>query len=99
MTIYSFQVFSKNLAVDLEMLSLNPLECLEGESKPIGRHNIHMVLDYPKFGVRDTDVLFHVIELPKNGKLNFDLWTQQINQDKLFTLLDLGEGKVRIKDY
>lgn len=76
------------------MLSLTPLECPEGETRPINRNNIHMVLDYPKFGVRDTDVLFHVIELPKHGQLSFDLWTQQINQDKLFTLLDLSEGKV-----
>lgn len=81
--------------MDLEILVLTPLQVEEGDNALITAVNVDVVLDYAKFGVRDSGVLFHVIEHPQHGKLSVDVWERPASR-LLFTMLDLAKDKVRL---
>nr|CAD7456886.1 unnamed protein product [Timema tahoe] len=94
----TYTVFSKpTLAIDLEILSLTPLQVAEGDNCVITTNNVDLVLDFPKYGVRDSGVLFHVLETPQHGKLAVTAWDRGgvNNPRQTFTLLDLAKDKVR----
>ena len=89
-------MFSRDsLAQALEILSLTPLQVPEGESVPITPRHIDLVLDYPKYGVRDSGVILRIIEPPKNGAIIADIW-ENPTSEPTFTLLDLAKDKVNI---
>ena len=91
---FSPQVFSKpTLVTDLEILVLTPLQVAEGDNTLITTTDIDVVLDYAKFGVRDSGVLLHVIEHPHHGKLTVDVW-ERSSTKLMFTMLDLVKDKV-----
>ena len=75
---------------DLQLLSLAPLTVPEGGEVLLTSANIHVVLDYQKYGVRDSSVFFHVREPPKQGALSVDVWRRP--DESVFTLLDLLVG-------
>lgn len=86
------KVFSRgNLANDLELLSLEPLEVLEGQNVLITTTNLHVILDYPKYGIRDFGIKFNIIEPPRHGSLTIDVWPHEKNS---FTLSDIARDKV-----
>jgi chondroitin sulfate proteoglycan 4 len=88
-------VFSKpTLVTDLEVLVLTPLQVAEGDNALVTTSNIDVVLDYAKFGVRDSGVLYHVIDQPHHGKLSVDVWERSATR-LMFTMLDLAKDKVR----
>jgi hypothetical protein len=90
----SSQVFSKpTLVTDLEILVLTPLQVAEGDNALITTTNIDVVLDYAKFGVRDSGVLLHVVEHPQHGKLTVDVWERSTTR-LMFTMLDMVKDKV-----
>ncbi|XP_046998026.1 chondroitin sulfate proteoglycan 4 [Schistocerca americana] len=100
----SYKVFSKpTLPVDLEILVLTPLQVAEGGSAPVTTRNVDVVLDFPKYGVRDTGVLFFVVEPPRHGRLEVDRQPHGQGQQSqspaqaplAFTLLDMTKDKVR----
>lgn len=92
---FSLQVFSKpTLPVDLEVLVLTPLTVAEGDNTLVTVRNVDVVLDYPKYGVRDSGVLLYLVEAPKHGRLEADLWERSANKGLVFTLLDLAKDKV-----
>lgn len=87
-------MFSKpTLVMDLEILVLTPLQVAEGDNTLITTTNIDVVLDYAKFGIRDSGVLFHVVEHPRHGKLSVDVWETSAAR-LMFTMLDLAKDKV-----
>ncbi|XP_037082409.1 chondroitin sulfate proteoglycan 4-like [Pollicipes pollicipes] len=55
--------------------------------------NVQLVLDYEKYGVRDSGVFFHVREPPKQGVISVDVWRRP--DESVFTLLDLLSDRVR----
>ncbi|KAF0300710.1 Chondroitin sulfate proteoglycan 4 [Amphibalanus amphitrite] len=77
---------------DLQLLSLTPLSVPEGGEVLLTSANIHVVLDYEKYGVRDSGVFFHVREPPKQGALSVDVWRRP--DESVFTLLDLVSDRV-----
>ncbi|XP_043231633.1 chondroitin sulfate proteoglycan 4-like [Amphibalanus amphitrite] len=77
---------------DLQLLSLTPLSVPEGGEVLLTSANIHVVLDYEKYGVRDSGVFFHVREPPKQGALSVDVWRRP--DESVFTLLDLISDRV-----
>lgn len=79
--------------IDLEILDLQPLIIPEGGSDLISSNNIRILLDYEKYGIRESGVLFHIIEPPKHGSLEIEIW-RRISDD-IFTLPDLSTNKVR----
>ncbi|GFR30934.1 chondroitin sulfate proteoglycan 4 [Trichonephila clavata] len=56
-------------------------------------NHIKVILEYQKFGIRESGVLFHIVEEPKHGTLEIEIWRR--TADSVFTLLDLSTDKVR----
>lgn len=80
---------------ELELVELNALAIEEGDNTIITTLNINVVLDYPKYGIRDAGILFSTIPnlLPKYGRLVLELW-EKSGALQTFTLLDLATDKV-----
>nr|XP_045596227.1 chondroitin sulfate proteoglycan 4-like [Procambarus clarkii] len=89
----AYKVFTKTtLPFDLEVLSLTPMEVQEGGQALITSDHLNLVLDYEKYGVRESGVLFHVITRPSRGRLDVHIWRRP--EDTIFTLLDLNNDRV-----
>ncbi|XP_053634278.1 chondroitin sulfate proteoglycan 4 [Cherax quadricarinatus] len=89
----AYKVFTKTtLPYDLEVLSLTPLEVSEGGQALVTSRNLNLVLDYEKYGVRESGVLFHVITRPSRGHLDVHMWRRP--EETIFTLLDLNNDRV-----
>lgn len=58
---------------------------------------MNVVLDYAKYGVRDSGVLFYAVKAPQHGRLAVEIWERSgiIPTQQVFTLLDLSKDKVR----
>ncbi|KAK5639651.1 hypothetical protein RI129_012143 [Pyrocoelia pectoralis] len=80
-----------SLATDLELLILEPLQVMEGQSVLITTSNLHVVLDYPKYGIGESGVIFHILEMPEHGNIVIDVWPHEKNS---FTLADISRDKV-----
>ncbi|XP_076037801.1 chondroitin sulfate proteoglycan 4-like [Oratosquilla oratoria] len=90
-----YKVYTKTtLPFVLEVLSLTPVEVLEGQQALVTSHHLRLVLDYEKYGVRESGVLFHVIVRPQRGHLDVDLWQRPPEKGNVFTLLDLNNDRV-----
>ncbi|CAL4067980.1 unnamed protein product [Meganyctiphanes norvegica] len=88
-----YKVFTKTtLPFDLEVLSLEPVEVTEGGQALLTSQHLHLELDYAKYGVRESGVLFHVITRPSRGHLAVNIWRRP--EDNVFTLLDLDNDRV-----
>lgn len=76
-------------------MELIPLTISEGENSVISTSNINIVLDYAKYGIRDSGVLFSTVPsmLPKHGSLIVEIWKKPGNL-QTFTILDLIKNKV-----
>ena len=59
----------------------------------ITSHHLEVSSDYDAFGIRESGVLFHVVEFPKHGELDVTVWER--DSDNIFTLLDLNTDKGR----
>ncbi len=51
-----------------------------------------MIADYDAYGIKESGVLFHVVEFPRHGALDVTVWEKA--EDTIFTLLDLNTDKV-----
>ena len=49
-------------------------------------------MDYSKFGVRDTQILFHVVEQPAHGVVDVSEWKR--HDVKIFSHFDIKTDKV-----
>ena len=58
----------------------------------ITSHHLEVRPDYDAFGIRESGVLFHVVEFPERGRLDVSVWER--DGDNIFTLLDLNTDKV-----
>lgn len=93
-TIYNFpdKVFSRGtLANDLQLLTLEPLKVLEGQNVLITTANLHIILDYPKYGIKDFGIKFYIVEAPTHGSINIEVWPHEKNT---FTLADIARDKI-----
>ncbi|XP_042857347.1 chondroitin sulfate proteoglycan 4-like [Penaeus japonicus] len=89
----AYKVFTKTtLPFNLEILSLTPMEVHEGGQALVTSEHLHLVLDYEKYGVRESGVHFHVITPPSRGRFDVDLPRRP--EDTIFTLLDLNDDRV-----
>ena len=71
---------------------MKTLKVDEGGRALITSQQLHVKLDFAKFGIKESGVLFHVVEPPSRGRLDVSVWHS--HQDKIFTLLDLNTDKV-----
>lgn len=79
------------LATDFQLLSLFPLEVVEGQSTLVTATNLNVILDYPKYGINESGIIFHVIVGPEHGSIVIDVWPHEKNS---FTLSDISKDKV-----
>lgn len=87
-----YKVFSRtNLATDLELLALESLDVLEGKNVLITAANLHVILDYHKYGIKESGIKFNVAEAPIHGSVTFDVWPHSSN---FFTLSDVSRDKI-----
>ncbi|XP_056646513.1 chondroitin sulfate proteoglycan 4 [Diorhabda sublineata] len=87
-----YKVFSRSsLATELELLSVEPLVVLEGQSELLTTNNLHMILDYHKYGISDSGITFFVMEGPEHGSITLDIWPHDKNS---FTFYDLACDRV-----
>ncbi|KAM7285057.1 chondroitin sulfate proteoglycan 4 isoform X1 [Ixodes scapularis] len=77
-----------------ELLALAPLRVAEGGSDVVTTEHIKLLVDYRELGVSDTGVLFHVMDPPKHGALEIEVWHRG-TPDNVFTFADLETRKVR----
>lgn len=82
--------------MQLELLKLTPLNLFEGQNALITSSNINIILDYAKYGIRDTGVIFSTVPIyPLNhGRLVIEVWEKK-DEPQRFTLLDLAKEKVK----
>ncbi|XP_054277996.1 chondroitin sulfate proteoglycan 4 [Macrosteles quadrilineatus] len=91
----SYKVFSKTS--QLELVELSPVSVVEGQNALLTPAHMNVVLDYAKYGVRDSGVLFLTVGAPEHGRLAVEVWERggQGRDQQVFTLLDLAKDKVR----
>lgn len=86
-----------SLPIALEILSLNPVQVMEGENVLLTPDSINVILDYAKYGIRDSGVIFFIIQPPHHGVVTVgssDV-TANVDSNSFFTLMDLSDEKVR----
>lgn len=65
----------------------------EGGSMTLTSRHLEIVLDYEKFGIRESGILFHVVRPPQYGRLFSSLWRR--TDEATFTLLDVHSDRIR----
>ncbi|EFX76390.1 hypothetical protein DAPPUDRAFT_249084, partial [Daphnia pulex] len=75
------------------VLNLSPVQVTEGGSMTLTSRHLQVQLDYEKFGVRESGVMFHVVRPPQYGRLFSTLWRRA--DEATFTLLDVHSDRVR----
>lgn len=80
----------------MELVELSPLKVSEGENGLLTPSHMNVVLDYVKYGVRDSGVLFYAVKTPQHGRLAVEIWERSgiTPTQQVFTLLDLSKDKV-----
>lgn len=58
----------------------------------ISSEHLEVVVDYSKYGMRDEDIIFHVIMQPNHGVVDLTEWER--NDVKLFSLLNIINDQV-----
>ena len=76
---------------DVPLVSLQTLEVEEGGRALITARHLDVAVDYAEYGIPDSGVLFHVVEMPQYGRLDVSVWQPG---DNIFNLLDLNTDKV-----
>lgn len=69
---------------------------MEGENVLITTDNINVILDYAKYGIRDSGVSFYITQPPRHGSLSIgsNNLIGSTDSNSVFTLLDLANDKV-----
>lgn len=83
----------------MEILSLNPVQVMEGENVLITTDNINVILHYPKYGIQDSGVAFYIMQSPKHGSITIgsnDIGSTNMDTNSAFSLSDLYKDKVII---
>ncbi|CAG0902013.1 unnamed protein product [Darwinula stevensoni] len=88
-----YSVFTKTtLPQDFEIISLKAVSVKEGTSSLVTTDHMGIAFDYHKFGIRESGIMFHVMDPPKHGVLRASIWIHP--QDSMFTLLDVQGDRV-----
>lgn len=82
--------------LDLEIVKLSPVFVEEGKNALITAENVDVVLDYRKYGVRDSGLLMHLVNGPEFGKVSVDSWDKRNAARQVFTMLDISKDKVNM---
>ncbi|MEE6458211.1 hypothetical protein FKM82_000217 [Ascaphus truei] len=70
---------------------LNNLVVQEGGRASLQSKHIKVNLDFKKLGLRQSQVIFKVLEYPQHGQLKIEVSSQE---EDMFTMLDLWHGRI-----
>lgn len=92
-----YKIFTRSdMLTEMEILSINPLQLLEGDSIFLSASAIDVVFDYNKFGIMEAGVVFNIVSQPKHGKI---VITSEgggnSTTSRVFSLIELSTDKVR----
>ncbi|XP_063312466.1 chondroitin sulfate proteoglycan 4-like [Pelobates fuscus] len=73
-------------------LILNNLIVQEGGRAALLSKHIKLQLDFKKLGLRQSQIVFRIVEHPLHGQLKMDIPSQQ--EKDMFTMLDLWHGRI-----
>ncbi|XP_068105503.1 chondroitin sulfate proteoglycan 4-like isoform X3 [Hyperolius riggenbachi] len=73
-------------------LILNNLVVQEGGRGTLQSKHIKLNLNFKELGIRQSQIVFKIVEYPKHGQLKFNISVQQ--EKGTFTMLDLWHGRI-----
>ena len=78
------------METSLELLQIRPLNVLENGNILITSKHFDVLLDYSKYGINESGIMFNVVKQPNFGTISIDKW----RRDYYFTLFDISMDKV-----
>lgn len=98
-----YKIFTRSdLPREVELLSIHPLQLLEGDSIFLSTNVIDVLVDYAKLGIMEAGVVFNIVQSPKHGKVMINslgaeegISNSSAIQSKYFSLIDLSTDKVK----
>lgn len=94
-----YKIFTRSdLPQEVELLSINPLQLLEGDSIFLSTASIDVLIDYVKLGIMEAGVVFNIVSFPKHGKILISSEGGSSNSStssKVFSLIELSTDKVK----
>ncbi|KAJ6647841.1 Chondroitin sulfate proteoglycan 4 [Pseudolycoriella hygida] len=94
-----YKIFTRSdLPIEMAILSVSPLEMLEGDSAFLSTNCINVLVDYAKLHVMEAGVVFNIVQAPKHGKvivMPFGTDDNSTIQNKFFSLIDLSTDKIK----
>ncbi|XP_076354877.1 chondroitin sulfate proteoglycan 4-like [Tachypleus tridentatus] len=89
----AYKLYAQFSPVDVEVLVVRPLNIAEGGSSVITSENINITVDFHTYGVTESYVIFHIVNPPKHGFVEVEIWKG--SSDNIFTLSDLISNNIR----
>lgn len=95
-----YKIFTRSdLPQEVELLSINPLQLLEGDSVFLSTSAIDVLIDYAKLGIMEAGVVFNIASHPKHGKIIISSEGSGSGNNsissKVFSLIELSTDKVK----
>lgn len=98
-----YKIFTRSdLPREIELLSIHPLQLLEGDSVFLSTNVIDVLIDYAKIGIMEAGVVFNIVQSPKHGKVMINslgaeegISNSSSIQSRYFSLIDLSTDKVK----
>lgn len=93
-----YKIFTRShLEHEVELLSINPLQLLEGDSVFLSTAVIDVLIDHSKLGIMEAGVVFNIVSPPKHGKIiiNSEGSSDNNSVSKFFSLIDLSTDRVK----
>lgn len=94
-----YKIFTRSdMPREIELLSINPLQLLEGDSIFLSTNYIDVLIDYTRFGIMEAGVIFNIVSPPKHGKVIITSEGTAANatvSSKVFSLIELSTDKVK----
>lgn len=79
-----------------ELLSVNPLQLVEGDSVFLSTAAINVLIDYTKLGIMEAGIVFNIVSPPKHGKIMIaSEGGNNTVSGKVFSLIELSTDKVK----
>lgn len=93
-----YKIFTRSdMPQEMELLSVNPLQLLEGDSVFLSTSAIDVLIDYTKLGIMESGIVFNIVSAPKHGKIMItsDSGGNNTVSGKVFSLIELSTDKVK----
>ena len=99
-----YKIFTRSdLPIEMELLTISPVQLLEGDSIFLSTQFIEVLIEYAKFNIMESGVLFQIVQPPKHGRLTvlptaLDETAGNMtsgSNSKYFSLIDLSTDKIK----